>query len=103
MAVTAKELASQLGLSEAAVSLALNNKPGVSTETRRRVLEAARAGGYDLTGKAQALKAKIGAFCFVIYKKSGAVVDDTPFFSANAFTTAAATPSLSKIPCMYVP
>ena len=82
MAVTAKELASQLGLSEAAVSLALNNKPGVSTETRRRVLEAARARGYDLTRKAQARKAKIGAFCFVIYKKSGAVVDDTPFFSA---------------------
>lgn len=81
MSVTAKELASALGLSEAAVSLALNNKPGVSTATRKKVLEAARAHGYDLGRKAAALSAKKGTVCFAIYKKSGAVVDDTPFFS----------------------
>lgn len=33
------EIASALGLSKAAVSLAVNNKPGVSEETRRKVLE----------------------------------------------------------------
>ena len=38
MAITAKELAAKLGISEAAVSLALNEKPGVSRETRKRVL-----------------------------------------------------------------
>lgn len=32
-----KEIAEMLGISTAAVSLALNNKPGVSEETRRRV------------------------------------------------------------------
>ena len=31
MSITAKELAKQLNLSEAAISMALNNKPGVST------------------------------------------------------------------------
>ncbi len=41
MSITAKELAKQLNLSEAAISMALNNKPGVSTLTRKRVLEAA--------------------------------------------------------------
>ena len=40
MSITAKELAKQLNLSEAAISMALNNKPGVSTFTRKRVLEA---------------------------------------------------------------
>ena len=30
MSITAKELAKQLNLSEAAISMALNNKPGVS-------------------------------------------------------------------------
>ena len=40
MSITAKELAKILGISEAAVSLALNNKPGVSKQTRKRVLDA---------------------------------------------------------------
>ena len=35
MSITAKELARKLNLSQTAVSMALNNKPGVSTETRR--------------------------------------------------------------------
>ena len=33
MSITAKELARKLNLSQTAVSMALNNKPGVSTET----------------------------------------------------------------------
>lgn len=41
MSITAKELAKQLNLSEAAISMALNNKPGVSTRTRKRVIAAA--------------------------------------------------------------
>lgn len=44
--VTAKELAKKLGLSPSAVSLALNGKPGVSSQTRTRVLEAAMQMGY---------------------------------------------------------
>ena len=82
MSITAKELAARLGLSEAAVSIALNNRPGVSTATRRRVFEAAREAGYDFSRKALSPNAKRGLICFAIYKKSGAVVDDTPFFSA---------------------
>ena len=54
MAITAKELAKALGLSQAAVSMALNNKPGVSTATRRKVIEAARHLGYDFSRKAVA-------------------------------------------------
>ncbi len=49
MAITAKELARLLGLSETAISLALNNKPGVSNETRRMVIEAATRYGYDFS------------------------------------------------------
>lgn len=44
--ITAKELAKRLGLSPAAVSLALNGRPGVSDQTRERVLEAAMQLGY---------------------------------------------------------
>lgn len=82
MAVTAKELAKQLGLSEAAVSLALNHKPGVSTATRNRVLAAAEAQGYDFSRLKPAEPGKnSGSIYFVIYKKHGAVVGDTPFFA----------------------
>ena len=47
--MTAKELAKLLNLSEAAISMALNNKPGVSTSTRQRVLDAAKQNGYDFS------------------------------------------------------
>ena len=80
MAITAKQLAGQLGLSASAVSLALNGKPGVSRETRKRVIDAAKAQGYDFSRKHYSEKK--GAVCFAVYKKSGAVVDDTPFFAA---------------------
>ena len=81
MSITAKELASRLGLSESAISLALNDKPGVSRATRRRVIEAAKEYGYDFSKKGISTLSKKGTICFAIYKKSGAVVSDTPFFS----------------------
>lgn len=81
MSITAKQLAAQLGLSESAVSLALNNRPGVSTETRKRVLAAAQEQGYDFSRKSVSGAGRHGVICFAVYKKSGAVVDDTPFFS----------------------
>ena len=82
MSITAKELAKILGLSESAVSLALNDKPGVGNETRKRVFEAAGQYGYDFTRKGASRGGKRGTICFVMYRRSGAVVDDTPFFSA---------------------
>lgn len=80
MSITAKQIAQQLGLSEAAVSMALNNKPGVSTETRALVKEAALNLGYDFT-KIKHSKKTFGTICFVIFRKHGAVVSDTPFFN----------------------
>ncbi len=80
MGITAKELAKMLDLSPAAVSMALNDKPGVSAKTRKKVKVTAEKYGYDFT-KIQPGKEKKGTIDFLVYKKSGAVVDDTPFFS----------------------
>ncbi|MBR0198576.1 MAG: LacI family DNA-binding transcriptional regulator [Oscillospiraceae bacterium] len=80
MGITAKELAKKLGLSEAAVSIALNHKPGVSTATKQRVLEAAEKYGYDFT-RVSTKRGGNGSIFMVIYKKHGAVVGDSPFFS----------------------
>lgn len=82
MSITAKELAKRLGLSESAISLALNQKPGVSTATRNRILEAAREFGYDFSRiSAASMPQGAGSIYFIIYKKHGAVVTETPFFS----------------------
>lgn len=83
MSITAKELAKQLGLSRGAVSVALNGKPGVSEKTRRKVLEAAQAQGFDfsrLTARPTPAT-QAGTIFFIVYKRHGAVVADTPFFS----------------------
>ena len=80
MSITAKELAKKLGLSEAAVSMALNNKPGVSRERKKEILAAAEKYGYDFT-RVNAKHNLTGSVYFVIYKKHGAVVTDTPFFT----------------------
>ena len=47
MKITIKDIADRAGVSTAAVSLAINNKPGVSDETRERVIEVARELGYE--------------------------------------------------------
>ena len=84
MAVTAKDIAKIVGISPAAVSMALNNKPGVSSRTREMVVEIAKKYGYKLPHNELRELNDIhreGSICFVIYKKSGAVVADTPFFA----------------------
>ena len=80
MSISAKELAKLLKLTPAAVSMALNGKPGVSSETRRQVMEAAEQYGYDFSRLAKK-RLSGGSIAFIIYRRQGAVVGDTPFFS----------------------
>lgn len=68
-----------LNLSAATVSMVLNSKPGISDATRIRVLEAAKAHGYVF--RKDPVAASNLTIHFVIYKKHGLVVADTPFFT----------------------
>lgn len=78
MAVSAKDLAAKLGVSPSAVSLALNNKKGISDETRALILNAAEE--YGLT---RPVKKTTSTFInLVIFKSHGQVYGDTPFFSS---------------------
>ena len=79
MSVTAKEIARQLGVSEATVSFALRGKSGVSTQTTHRVLEAARALGYDFS-RLNSSARRTGSICVAYYNKNG--IFDNPFFMA---------------------
>lgn len=80
MSISAKELAQKLNISAATVSMVLNHKPGISEKTRNMVIDAAKEYGYDFAKKWDAGDDK-GSILYVIYKKHGTVVGDTPFFS----------------------
>ena len=82
MAITGKEIAAQLGISAAAVSMALNHKPGVSESTRDQVLQLAREEGYDFSRIREREQTQLGNISFLLYQRHGAVVGDTPFFSS---------------------
>lgn len=47
---TINDIAQKAGVSLSTVSLVLNNKPGISQETRRRVLEVAEQLAYPIKG-----------------------------------------------------
>ncbi|BAM03111.1 LacI family DNA-binding transcriptional regulator [Phycisphaera mikurensis] len=56
MSITQRQLATELGVSQMAVSFALNDKPGVNAETRQRILDAATAAGYRPNAAARATR-----------------------------------------------
>ncbi len=56
--VTVKDLARELNLSLGTINIALNNKEGISEETRKRVLKAAKEMGYSVNRVAQSMARK---------------------------------------------
>ncbi|HHV31840.1 MAG TPA: LacI family transcriptional regulator [Clostridiales bacterium] len=75
MKASIKVISEMTGLSPATVSNALNRKRGVSKETVEKVLHAAETLGYSN-------KTHISKIKFVIYKKNGLIINDSPFFPA---------------------
>ncbi len=82
MPLRIKDIANELNISYATVSLVLNNKPGISEETRQKVLKLVEEKGYSTNLLSKPALKNNRNIRFVIYKKHGKVVSDTPFFSA---------------------
>lgn len=78
MAYTAKDLARELGVSQATVSLALNNKPGISQDRRNSILKKAQERGLIANKKPSTLLSNIS---FVVFRRTGVMVSNSPFFS----------------------
>lgn len=74
MKYSVRRISQMTGFSPATVSNALNNKKGVNKETSEQIWKIARETGYINASRISTIK-------FVIYKKDGQVVADTPFFS----------------------
>jgi DNA-binding LacI/PurR family transcriptional regulator len=76
-----KDIAQMLGISVTAVSLAINGKPGVSDETRRKVLALVADSNQRALEDALSKAKKPGNVVFVIHKAHGAVINGNQFFS----------------------
>lgn len=88
MAMKGKELAEQLGVSRATVSLLLNNKPGLSKKTRQELTQKIMDMGLGYLFSSQddgmrhespAEESAIEDIAFVIYKRGGELMEQTPF------------------------
>lgn len=79
-AVTVKELAKIAGVSPAAVSIVLNEKKGVSEETRNHVLDILKQYNYTNVKKSKSASRNI---CFLKYKKHGMLVEQNEGFIAT--------------------
>jgi DNA-binding LacI/PurR family transcriptional regulator len=79
MDITAKDIASRLGVSPSAVSLAMNGKPGVSVETREKILAEAVRMGYSVPRRPPLAVAQ--NIRYIIFLEGGATVKETSFYS----------------------
>ena len=71
-----KDIAKILNITPAAVSMALNNKGGVSEATKRKIMELKYAAPQQETERAL----KKGSILFSIHKRNGNVISETHFF-----------------------
>lgn len=79
--MTNRELANQLNISPASLSLILNHKPGISQATRERVLQQLGQLGYASLIKPYPINTNQNDnICFIIYRRHGQILDQHPFF-----------------------
>lgn len=73
-----KDLAKKLKISPAALSLIINNKSGVSEDTRNRVKKSLAEMGYEHLIKREVIETN--NICFVIFKNTGRIINHHSFF-----------------------
>jgi DNA-binding LacI/PurR family transcriptional regulator len=78
--VTISDIAARAGLSTGAVSYALNNKPGVSEETRRRVHDIATELGWSPSRAARALSTSRADTIGLVLARPARLLGTEPFY-----------------------
>lgn len=83
--ISNREIAEQLGISPTALSLIINHKPGVSDATRETVINELKARGLghlikEVPKTEAATEAEPKSICFLIYKRTGEILNLHPFF-----------------------
>jgi len=83
--VTISDIAARLALSKASVSYALNGRPGVSSETRRKVLELADELGFQASSAAVALSARRSGTIGLVIARDPSVITAEGFYMRTLF------------------
>ena len=78
--VTISDIAKRAGVSKGAVSLALNDRPGVSDETRKRILGIVQELGWSPNRAARALSAAKAGACGLVLTRPARILALEPFF-----------------------
>ncbi|MGA9761696.1 MAG: LacI family DNA-binding transcriptional regulator [Gaiellaceae bacterium] len=78
--VTISDIAERAGVSKGAVSLALNGRPGVSDETRKRILAIVAELGWSPNRAARALSAARAGACGLVLARPARMLALEPFF-----------------------
>jgi LacI family transcriptional regulator len=78
---TISDIAQLTGVSVSTVSLILNNKPGVSAETRRRVLQAAEEVEYPLKPSVTTVETQLSTIGMIIKTDPDSPPQANPFYS----------------------
>lgn len=81
MRIKNKDIAKALGISTTAVSLALNNRPGVSEETRKKVLQMIRDSANEYADEQDIALHENKIVVLSIHKRTGLIINEKPFFS----------------------
>jgi LacI family transcriptional regulator, repressor for deo operon, udp, cdd, tsx, nupC, and nupG len=79
---TIKDVARAAGVSKGAVSFAFNGRPGISAETRERILAAARELGWSPSSRARALSVSQSLAVGLVIARSPETLRSDPFFPA---------------------
>lgn len=78
--VTIADIAERAGVSKGAVSYALNDRPGISANTRRRILGIADELGWYPSSAARALSASRAGACGLVLARPARTIAFEPFF-----------------------
>jgi LacI family transcriptional regulator len=80
--VTIRQIAEECGVSVSAVSIALNNKPGVSEEIRSRIKSAAKKAGYTVkTGSLNVHHERLNTLGLLVKTEPDLLPLSNPFYS----------------------
>ena len=81
---TIVDVARQAGVSTAAVSFALNGRPGVGDATRARILAVAREVGWEPSASARSLRGRRAFTMGLVIARDPAVLSADPFFPRSS-------------------
>lgn len=79
--ITINTIAEKCNVSATTVSLVLNNKPGASNETRRRVLETAKSLGYKFSRSNRQGSLKLATVGLIVKTEPDLLPPSNPFYS----------------------